>query len=61
MSARPAATTGAPATGPASPARLRATLIVILVVCGAIAVGGYFYGKWLMKHPPTKEQATPGH
>ena len=47
--------------GPASPARLRRILIVVLIVCGALGVAGYFYGGWLIEHPPTKEQAKPGH
>lgn len=47
--------------GPASPARLRRILIAVLVICGALGVAGYYYGGWLLKHPPTKEQAQPGH
>lgn len=46
---------------PATPARLRRILAVVLIFCGALAVAGYFWGGYLLKHPPTKEQARPGH
>jgi len=47
--------------GPATPARLRRVLGVVLLVCGALAVAGYFWGGYLLEHPPTKEQAQPRH
>ncbi|HET9951651.1 MAG TPA: hypothetical protein VFS09_07655 [Candidatus Eisenbacteria bacterium] len=46
---------------PATPARLRRVLAAVLLVCCALAVAGYFWGGYLIKHPPTKEQAQPGH
>jgi hypothetical protein len=47
--------------GPASPARLRAILILILVVCSLIGTAGFFYGRWLMEHPPATAKNLPGH
>ena len=52
---------GAASAQPASPARLRRILIAVLLVCGALGVAGYFWGAWLMKHPPAKEQPARGH
>ena len=46
---------------PATPARLRRVLVVVLLFCGALAVAGYYWGGYLIEHPPTKEQAQPGH
>lgn len=46
---------------PATPARLRRVLGVVLLFCGLLAVAGYFWGGYLLEHPPTKEQAKPGH
>ena len=56
MSASPVTTGSA-----ASPRRLRRVLAVILLVCGALAVAGYFYGGWLLRHPPVKSDHRPGH
>ena len=44
-----------------SPARLRAILIVILIVCGLLGAAGFLYGRWLMKHPPDTAENLPGH
>jgi hypothetical protein len=45
----------------ASPARLRAILIVIVVLCSLLATAGYFYARWLMAHPPATAENLPGH
>ncbi|HEU4725166.1 MAG TPA: hypothetical protein VFU59_07700 [Candidatus Eisenbacteria bacterium] len=47
--------------GPASPARLRRILVVVLIVCGLLGVAGYYYGGWLLKHPPEPKEVRPGH
>ena len=52
----------APAPSAASsPARLRRVLVAIVLLVGVLGVLGYLYGGWLLKNPPTKEQAEPGH
>ena len=46
---------------PATPARLRRILVVVLLACGLLAAAGYLWGGWLLKHPPAKEDAERGH
>ena len=35
-------------------ARNRTALIWISLICLALATAGYFFGRWLMAHPPQK-------
>jgi len=52
---------GPPTNPAASPARLRATLIVILIACLLLGTAGFYYGRWLLQHPPDTAENLPGH